>query len=165
MLSEHLFYEVQMTFSLAALLASGQVAVLNQILVNTQIEALTIHIRQLIDFLWMEKPRHGKKHDLFAADYFVPDEWVKIRPDRPEVLNEALRHKIGWGVAHLTADRAWSNPQDKQWNFIALGCALAPAVICFADNVDSTKLDPQWPVAVMKTYAETFLARFGAASV
>jgi hypothetical protein len=51
-LSEHLFYEVQMTFSLATFLAEAQGAVSNQISRNAEIEAFTIHVRQLIDFLW-----------------------------------------------------------------------------------------------------------------
>jgi hypothetical protein len=162
MLTEHLFYEVQMTFHLAAVLHSTQGTVLDQLVRNAQIEAFTIHVRQLIDFFWMERSRKGKKRDAFAADYFAPGEWVNIRPQRSDVLNEALRHKVGWGVAHLTYGRARSTVQDKQWQPIALACALAPAVICFADNVDHAKLDGDWPVSEMRPHAEWFLAQFGA---
>jgi hypothetical protein len=162
MLSEHLFYEIEMTFSLAALLVSTQGRGFDQVTHNARVETFPIHVRQLINFLWVEKPRYGKPCPLFASDYFAPGEWVKIRPERPDVLNEALRHKIGWGVAHLTYNRAWSTEHDKQWKPIPLACALAPAVICFADNVDHAKLNPKWPVAGMKTYTETFLERFGA---
>lgn len=45
LLSEHLFYEVQMTFSLARFLAEKQGTMTNQILRNAQIEAFTIHGR------------------------------------------------------------------------------------------------------------------------
>jgi len=160
-LTEHLYYEVQMTFGLGAWLVHSQGTVLNQTARNAEVEAFTIHVRQLIDFLWMEQPQDSKKRDAFAADYFAPGEWDKLRPARPQILEPALRRKVGWGVAHLTYDRAWSTPQDKQWNPVALGCALAPAVVCFADNVDPAKLDPQWPVDDMKTLADAFLATFG----
>jgi hypothetical protein len=63
-------------------------------------------------------------------------------PLLPPILDEALRKKVGWGVAHLTYDRANSTFADKQWVPITLAQALAPAVICFADNVDPAQLDP-----------------------
>lgn len=165
MLSEHLFYEVQMTFGLAALLASTRATAVDFPTHNARVETFPMHVRQLIEFLWLEKERYGKTRELFAADYFAPGEWADLRPERPDILNEALRHKIGWGIAHLTYKRARSTEQDKQWNPIALGCALAPAVICFTDNVNSAALDSRWPPALMKTYAETFLQMFRAASV
>jgi hypothetical protein len=95
MLSEHLFYEVEMTFCLAALLVSRQGMGSDQATHNARVETFPIHIRQLIDFLWMEKPRYGKQRLLFASDYFAAGKWVKIRPERPDVLNDALRHKMG----------------------------------------------------------------------
>lgn len=161
-LSEHLYYEVQMTFLLADWLVHTQGAVLNQTARNAEVEAFTIHVRQLIDFLWMEQPQDSKKRDAFAADYFAPGEWDKLRPSRPAVLDSALRRKVGWGVAHLTYDRAWSTPQDKQWQPVALCCALAPAVACFADNVDPARFDPQWPVSDMRKLADDFLTKYNA---
>jgi hypothetical protein len=155
-LSEHLFYEVQMAFSLATYLAQTRGTVTNQITRNAEIEAFTIHVRQLIDFLWMDRPEKSKNTNAFAADYFAPGEWAKIRPKRPEILNAALRHKVGWGVAHLTYDRARSTSLDKQWDPIALAGAIAPAVSCFAENLDHQKLKPDH-IALMKGYAQSFL--------
>jgi hypothetical protein len=155
-LSEHLFYEVQMTFSLATFLAEAQGAVSNQISRNAEIEAFTIHVRQLIDFLWNDPPKRAASTDAFAADYFPPGDWAKIRPERPEILNSALRRKVGWGVAHLTYDRARSTFRDKQWDALALGRALAPAVMLFAENVDPGKLEPPH-LDLIKKYAESIL--------
>jgi hypothetical protein len=160
-LTEHLLYEVQMTFSLAAWLVHTQGTVLNQTARNAEVEAFTIHVRQLIDFLWMEQPQDEKHRNAFAADYFARGEWDTLRPARPAVLDSALRRKVGWGVAHLTYDRAWSTEQDKQWQPVVLGCALAPAVVCFADSVDPAKFDPQSAVGDMTTVANAFLKQFG----
>jgi hypothetical protein len=66
--------------------------------------------------------------------YFDQREWAHPRPGRPAVLSAALRKKVGWGVAHLTYDRAWSTPQDKHWSVMELACALAPAVIFACDG-------------------------------
>jgi len=156
MLTEHLFYEVQMTFYLAWLLPNTQGTVLDPLARNAQIEAFTIHLRQLIEFLWRDRDRDARKGDAFAGDYFAPGEWANLRPERPAILSAAVHQKVGWGVAHLTCGRANSTEQDKQWNIAALASALPPAIICFTDNVDSAKLDPSWPMAQMRAWAEPF---------
>jgi hypothetical protein len=64
--------------------------------------------------------------------------------------------KVGWGVVHLTSLRARSSEQDKLWDFIALGRGLAPAIVCFAENVDPTKLEPEH-LAGIKQWANPFV--------
>jgi hypothetical protein len=155
LLSDHLYYEVHMVFYLAALLARTRQPVPDQFVLNAQIEAFTIHVRQLIDFLWGHRS-NPKDSDAYAADFFASGEWSKLRPERPEILNEALRRKVGWGVAHLTYGRARSSHQDKLWDFIGLARGLAPAIVCFAGNVDPTKLEPVH-LAGIKPWAEPFL--------
>lgn len=110
---------------------------------NAQVEALTIHVRQLHDFLWGDR-KNDSGHDAFAADYFPPGEWARLRPERPAILTPELRRKVGWGVAHLTYGRARSTYIDKQWDVIGLARAFAPAVVCFTDNVEPSKLDPRF---------------------
>jgi hypothetical protein len=100
LLSEHLHYEAMMTFGLARLLVETQGTVLNQLVHNAEIEAFTIHVRQLIDFLWTDREERPKSTDAFASDYFAAGEWAKLRPERPAILSEALHRKVGWGVAH-----------------------------------------------------------------
>jgi hypothetical protein len=156
-LSEHLFYEVQMTFGLATYLVSTPGTVTNLVTRNAEIEAFTIHVRQLIDFLWKDRPEGSASTDAYAADYFAPGEWAKLRPERPAILNNALRRKVGWGVAHLTYDRARSTFDDKQWNPVALAGALAPAVICFADTVEPSKLAAEH-LELFKPYAQSVLS-------
>jgi hypothetical protein len=154
-LGEHLFYEVEMLYRLPHLILQSP-GLYAQDARNALIEGFTIHVRQLIDFFW---PQHARRmKDILASDYYDPGRWDEIRPERPEILSEALRRKIGWGVMHLTYDRAWSRPEEKGWDFIGLARALGPVVICFVDAVDHDLLDPKHPPAVMKAYAEAFLA-------
>lgn len=157
LLSEHLHYEVMMTFGLARFLVETHGTELNQLMRNAEIEAFTIHLRQLIDFLWTDRRAQSTNTDAFASDYFGPGEWAKLRPERPAILSAALRRKVGWGVAHLTYDRAHSTVENKQWQPIPLAQALAPAVICFADNVDPGKLEARY-LADIKPWAESVLA-------
>ena len=152
LLSEHLCYELQMTFSLAAGLESTAGTVFDQWVRNARIEALTMHVRQTIDFLWGDRSNR-RARDAYAADYFAPGEWARLRPARPAILSEALRSKVGWGVAHLTYRRARVTPQEKQWDVIGIARGLAPAVRCFADSVDPAKLDPAF-VAAIKAFGQ-----------
>jgi hypothetical protein len=138
-LSEHLRYEVTMTFALIDQLLGPRYWD-QQVALNALIEAFTLHVRQLIGFLWPERVREG---DELAADYFEPGEWERLRPERPEVINEAQYRKISWGVAHLTSRRARGAPEDMQWPFLEIGQALAPALLCFLDNVDRSKLEAE----------------------
>jgi hypothetical protein len=140
MLSEHLVYEVEMMFFLAERLMRTAGTVPDWSMRNAEVESLAVHVRQLIDFFWSEKPQTADKRDAFASDFFDAGEWARIRPTRPNVLGPALRRKVGWGVAHLTYDRAWSTPKDKQWPTIEIAQALAPTVLRFARSVESAKL-------------------------
>jgi hypothetical protein len=137
-LSEQVEYEVTMTFALIDQLLGPRYWD-QQVALNALIEAFTLHVRQLIGFLWPDRPREG---DMLAADYFEPGEWERLRPKRPQVIDKALCDKIGWGVAHMTYGRARGTPEDKQWPFLRIGQALAPAVLCFLENVDQSKFDP-----------------------
>jgi hypothetical protein len=158
MLSEHLCYEVDMTYGSAAWML-GMAANADPVSQNAVLESFTIHLRQLIDFFWPENPRRsGDTPDAVAADFFDEGEWESLCPERPEILSEAIRKKIGWGVAHLTYGRARAKPEDKPWQFVALAHALAPAILAFVDNVDKTKLNPD-DVERMKTHAEAWGGR------
>jgi hypothetical protein len=76
LLTEHLYYEIQMTFDLADVLvfATPPVRPLDQLVRNALLEAFTIHVRQLIDFFWSKRSsgRTVTLRDAYAADYFEP---------------------------------------------------------------------------------------------
>jgi hypothetical protein len=164
LLSEHLCYEVEMTFHLADWLIQFAQP-WSFPLHNAVLEAWTVHLRQLIEFFWPQGDRRvGDNPDALAADFFEESEWERLCPERPEVLGEAIRQKIGWGVVHLTYGRAWSKPDDKGWDFVGLSTALAPAVIALVDNVEPGKLDPD-DVERMRECAERWGGRGGGAAM
>jgi len=155
-LAEHLFYEVQMAFDLTVVTFATRAHV-HGLTYNAEVEALPLHVRQLTDFFWGTRrrtPRHER--DAFAADYFAPGEWAKLRPERPALLHE-VRTKAGWGIAHLTYGRAHVTQEEKTWQPAAICHALAPVVLSFVGNVDRSQLDPQWFDAI-RPCVERFLA-------
>lgn len=141
LLTEHLWYEVQMTFDLVLVLATSTVH--HPLVKNAMVETFPMHVRQLCDFFWNERsPKSKAQRDAFAADYFDPGEWARLRPECPAVL-DAVRTKVGWGIVHLTYGRANVTQEQKEWRPAEICCALLPVVRCFINNVDRTKLDPR----------------------
>jgi hypothetical protein len=165
-LSEHLFYEVQMTFDLVDMLNTAftsPVASPQMLLVrNAMLEAFTIHVRQLVDFFWGERSPKWKQtqRGAFAADFFDRGEWRQLRPQRPQALNRPLTGKVGWGVAHLTYPRAYVTPQQKRWQPLDMCASLMPAARAFIDHVDAAKFDAQWFVQ-MEPCLDRFTAKYG----
>jgi hypothetical protein len=70
----------------------------DQLVRNALLEAFTIHVRQLIDFFWSERSSKWKQtqQGAYAADYFEPGEWRRLRPQRPQMPNRPLSGKVGW---------------------------------------------------------------------
>lgn len=166
-LTEHLFYELQMTFDLADVLssafASPPASPTDLLVRNALLEAFTIHVRQLIDFFWSERSPKWKQtqQGAYAADYFKAGEWKRLRPRRPQMLNRPLSGKVGWGVAHLTYPRGRVTAQEKEWEPLRMCVALMPAARCFVDNVDPAKFDAQWFVHI-EPCLDRFAAKYGA---
>lgn len=148
LLTEHLCYELQMTFDLALQLAALRTP--RALMHNAMVETYPMHVRQLIDFFWKERSSNPKsERDAFAADYFDPGEWAALRPECPAEL-EVVWEKVGWGIVHLTYGRANVTPEQKEWRPLLISHALLPVVRCFIDNVDPAKLDPEWFAAMQQ---------------
>jgi hypothetical protein len=150
-LTEHLFYEVQMTFFLAAQLATPTGSRLDVSLRNAEVEAFTLHLRQLTEFFWGEAPRDRDKRYAYAADYFPEGQWDRLRPELPSVLTPD-----GPGFPRLGYEQAWTRPADKVWDLVTQAFALAPVVMRFADTVDHSQFT-QGYVNGMRICAEMFL--------
>jgi hypothetical protein len=155
MLTEHLFYDVQMTFFLAAQLDTPTGSRMDISLRNAQIEALTLHLRQLCIFFWGDGKRDRSERDAFAADYFADGEWPRLRPELPAILEKAVADPDA-GVAQLSYSRTWVRPADKVWDAVSQAFALAAIVKRFADTVDHGQFTPGY-VNGMKICAEMFL--------
>jgi hypothetical protein len=149
-LTEHLFYEVQMTFFLASQLDTPTGSRLDVSLRNAQVEAFTLHLRQLTEFFWGDPARDREKRYAYAADYFPEGEWARVRPALPGILLPE-----GSAFPRLAYDQAWTRPADKVWDLVTQAFALAPVVVRFADTVDHSQFTPGY-VNGMRICAEIF---------
>jgi hypothetical protein len=131
-----------MTFMLATRLDDGAGTVLNVNARNAEVEAFAIHLRQLIEFFWIEKPQTEARRSAFAADFFARGRWRQLRPARPEALGRDFHKSIGWGAAHLTYDRADAAGRDAWWGVRPHVIPLARAAECFLTNVELDQLAP-----------------------
>ncbi len=108
---------------------------------NALIESFVIHLRNVIDFLYNDRP---KSDDVIAADYFHgSDKCIEIRPVLSESLKKAKRraHKE---VAHLTYERLKVTPETKPWQFITISDEIRTVFGVFIKNVSKDKLHRQW---------------------
>jgi hypothetical protein len=157
LLTEHLFYEIQMTFFLAGQINSQAGSRVDISLLNGQIEAFDMHLVQLLEFFWRERQRTGAHRDAFAADYFEDGEWARLRPELPPILEKALRQHGSWGTTSLTYDRAWVRPVDKVWDVVTQAFALATVVERFVATVDHSQFTPGYANG-MRMCAEVFVS-------
>lgn len=150
-LTEHLFYEVQMTFFLAAQLDTPTGSRLDVSLRNAQVEAFTLHLRQLTEFFWGEPDRDRVRRHAFASDYFDEGEWERLRPELPSILAPD-----GSAFPRLSYETGWARPVEKVWDLVTQAFALAPIVIRFADTVDHSQFVTGY-VGGMRICAEMFM--------
>jgi hypothetical protein len=163
-LSEHLQYDIWMTFGLAAVMLNAPSTsppnpVLDLLLSNALLESFLARARSVVEFLWHDR---RKQEDALAADYFPPGEWKRMRPARPQRLDRLVTAKVGWGAMHLTYPRARTtgNPQAKQWEPIRMCAALEPTLRLFIDKVDASQFEPQWFDDIQRVL-DRFKAQYG----
>jgi hypothetical protein len=105
--AEHVYYEFDMFLWLAQVCGNplvklqGSTVHDTQRLANTLIEGFTIHLRNVIDFLYLKEP---KPSDVVADDFFESDVWLQIRPTISPKLASA-RGRANKEIAHLTTER------------------------------------------------------------
>ena len=119
--SEHLLYELDMFLWLAqvcggdAKIAAGSSRDTTR-LSNVLIESFVVHLRNLIDFLYIDAPQ---KTDVVAADFCADGVWKAARP-RVSAALETARTRANKEIAHLTTDRLKGSSPAKRWEFVAL---------------------------------------------
>ena len=137
--SAHLHYEVTMLETLAKGLASG---VLGQgALANAALEAFVLHVRVVLDFLYIDKPQP----DDVVAQHFLSDgvAWKDVRPKMSTELHKA-RARAGKEVAHLTYSRLEVTAQTKLWPFAAIANEVGAAFQVFLRHAQRDSLDKVW---------------------
>jgi hypothetical protein len=136
---DHLHYEFWMLMSVVNALASGKVS--DQWLVNALLESFVIHLRNLIDFFYIERPQND---DVIAADFFAKkDAWEKIRPAISNDLSKS-RTRAHKEIAHLTYARLHVTPATKGWNFIKISTDITSIMKLFFHNAPSNLFGDSW---------------------
>ncbi len=139
--AEHIAYEVGMFFGMADMLSSskkiGSSSSADAIRLNfAMIEAFVIHLRNLIDFLYSDRP---KPTDIIAADFCAT--WQTERPIISPVLKNA-RVRANKELAHLTTNRLAGSPPAKQWEFSVLAGEISSLLHLFVKHARVNALSP-----------------------
>jgi hypothetical protein len=129
-------YELEMLRNLLFLRNNGLIP--DQARMNACVESFAIHCRNLIHFLYAHKPWP----DDIIAEHFYP-EWHNIRPDRPQVLKEAI-DRADKQVAHLKYGRANLQIPDKLWPWDAIYEAVTNVLNVFLASAPKHLLADEW---------------------
>src|SRR5689334_6802883 len=112
-LSGHVLYEIEMFAFTADCLSAFSVAESSapvKTLQNAVLESWTLHARNLLTFLYEDRP---KAHDVTAAD-FLDQDWPAERGTRPDVLRTA-RARAAREIAHISDYRLQVTAAEKPW--------------------------------------------------
>ena len=137
--SKHLHYEYGMLTEVIKRLRLGTYGQ-DVILHYALLESFVIHLRNLIDFLYSERPQPD---DVIAEDFFSsPDRWHKMRPRKSDTLNKAKK-RANKEAAHLTYARLKVSLKEKPWKY-ALKDEIEAVFDIFLEGVPEHLLDPIW---------------------
>jgi hypothetical protein len=100
------------------------------------IEAFVVHLRNLIEFLYIERPQTT---DVVASDFCAA--WQTLRPAISATLKNA-RARANKELAHLTTARQTGVPQSKQWEFSVLAGEIKSLLQLSVKHARSTALFP-----------------------
>jgi hypothetical protein len=136
---EHLFYELEMVFSVGplAMKYARAESLEDQVIKNALIESFAIHVRVLKAFFY-DAARWPE--DVTAVDYVSnAEEWILRRGNAPDVLETAAKRASG-ETAHLTTRRR-SEPEAKHWAVQPLLGALTGIFCRFVSMTPKARLD------------------------
>lgn len=111
---------------------------------NALIEVFAIHLRNLIDFLYLVRPQQT---DVVAADFCATDVWEAVKP-RISISLEAARVRANKEVAHLTSRRIAGTPPGKEWDPRALAAEIRLLLQLFVAKAEATRLSPDVAAAI-----------------
>lgn len=147
--AEHLVYEVDMFFWMVEVLTRPSViratsAAEATRLNNALIEVFAIHLRNLVDFLYLERPQPT---DVVAADFCAAGTWEAVKPPITRSL-EAARVRANKEIAHLTSQRIAGTPPKKAWDPRALAAEIRPLLQLVVAKAEATRLWPRVAAAI-----------------
>jgi len=141
---EHLLYEVGMFFQLGRLLMTGpflatppEAAV---VMHNAALEAFAIHLRNLLDFFYTQKPF---KTDVIAAMFYDAGKLPADFPPKSSVLITA-HSKAHQELSHLTTERHPEGSLEKDWKLHLLMREMKPLLEKFLQTASTARLDPEF---------------------
>lgn len=144
---EHVSYEFQMFLGLAAARDSATIGYSSKALAtfvkNAVLEAVVLHVRNLLEFLYGDNPRPT---DVIARDFFSAPSWEDVRPPISACLTHA-RRRADKEIAHLTTSRLDAAAEEREWDIPKLREELMPILRTFVDRAETKRLD----TAVAKT--------------
>jgi len=147
---EHVAYEFDMFLWLAGVCSNPSVRLGAPTPADTLrlsyvlIESFAVHLRNVIDFLYIDRPKHS---DVVAADFFDPNVWQGLRPARSSTLDDA-RVRANKEIAHLTSGRITGSPPEKDWDFAGLADEIRPLMRLVVENALATRLSPKVAAAI-----------------
>lgn len=125
--------------SLAAILAAGGPG--ERALACAAREAFAIHLRVVMDFLYVDAPRFD---DVVAADFLLDcGEWKRLRPPLTDALSRA-RARVAREVGRLTYLRLNHVPETTPWAYLDIARDISNAFGVFLEHVPPEKLDERW---------------------
>jgi len=127
--NEHLKYEAWMFLQCLTLLHSARPQTIEM---NVLIQSCVIHLRNLIDFFYVD----GSGDDVTAVD-FAPG-WLAVRPQLSAELQRA-KVRANKELAHLTLKRIAGSAPGKKWDFDVLRAELRPVIKAFIASIDPSR--------------------------
>lgn len=147
--AEHVVYEIDMFFGMVEVLTRPSVIGATSAaevgrLKNALVEVFAIHLRNLVDFLYLERPQPT---DVVAADFCATGSWDAVRPPITRSL-EAARVRANKEVAHLTSQRIAGTPPEKAWDTEALAAEIRPLLQLVVAQAETTRLSSRVAAAI-----------------
>ena len=124
---EHLWYEIDMLVGIGKYLSAPTIVGGSTLddarrINNLLVEGFGIHIRNIIDFLYLDRPQPA---DIIASDFCPPGAWDRVRPPISSAFTRA-RTRANKELAHLTTARIAGAVPEKKWDTIVLLNELKP---------------------------------------
>jgi hypothetical protein len=133
---KHLLYEAGMLYEVTIKLMNRHHED-DPVLENALLESFGVHNRNLIDFLWLDRPM--KATDAIARDWI--EGW------QPPEMSERLanvKDRVGKEMVHLSYNRLDLSEDEKGWTVLGIGPEVIGAFGKFATEVPDDLVPEDW---------------------